>query len=438
MLEAFGTPAPRRRPEPWRRLLAASRGPARTAGRGAGGARGQAGLGIGPGKARPRRGPRRLRDRPAGPPRAGRALRAASRHPASADPLSSPVEGWVVFFFFFFDGRRHLFDVSTPRAGRARSPRPVWSDVSTIARARSSPDNTSSRSSTCSSRRLHPAGIQHYHGSVVIVTLTDMGRNALASMQMQQQLIQRRFKTIKRYDVSNAADVLAAIRTALITDERATVGREILEECRRGGRASRQDSSISSGCHVASSAGRAHHVEAIVEPTTQRVDRRPARRATRRSRARARLRSRPRWKRCSVDSAPETSPASTTPTRCAGWRRRAHRRPSLAGRALLACRRRTSASSSSIEYFDKIFCCNVWLFWKEPVAVLDRLRLHLSPGGTVAITHLPRHTSTTRDTALAAGASIAAQLAQAGYRDVRREILELEPVPAVCVLATTG
>lgn len=86
--------------------------------------------------------------------------------------------------------------------------------------------------------------------------------------------------------------------------------------------------------------------------------------------------------------------------------------------------------------FDRIFSCNVWLFWKEPVAVLERLRSNLAPGGTMAVTHLPRQDGATRDTALAAASTIAAQLEEAGYLDVRREVLDLEPVPVVCVLAT--
>ena len=87
--------------------------------------------------------------------------------------------------------------------------------------------------------------------------------------------------------------------------------------------------------------------------------------------------------------------------------------------------------------FDKIFSCNVWLFWREPVAVFQQLRDHLAPGGTMAVTHLPRHGNATRDTALAAAATIASQLEAAGYVDIRHEILDIEPVPAVCVLATT-
>jgi ubiquinone/menaquinone biosynthesis C-methylase UbiE len=88
--------------------------------------------------------------------------------------------------------------------------------------------------------------------------------------------------------------------------------------------------------------------------------------------------------------------------------------------------------------FDKVFSCNVWLFWSDPVAVLAGHRAHLAPGGTLAVTHLPRHGGAGRAAALAAGDRIAAQLAEAGYRDIRQEVLELDPVPAVSVLATAG
>jgi SAM-dependent methyltransferase len=121
-------------------------------------------------------------------------------------------------------------------------------------------------------------------------------------------------------------------------------------------------------------------------------------------------------------------------------RRMAARRVSRHPSPVSPCLRVGDAQALPLDVgiFDKIFCCNVWLFWKEPVAVLAQLRTHLAPGGTIAITHLPRHGGATQDTAIAAGASIAAQLTQAGYTEVRQEVLELEPVPAVCVLATTG
>jgi SAM-dependent methyltransferase len=92
---------------------------------------------------------------------------------------------------------------------------------------------------------------------------------------------------------------------------------------------------------------------------------------------------------------------------------------------------------TDIGTFDKIFSCNVWLFWREPVAVFEQLRPHLKPGGTIAVTHLPRHGDATRDTTMAAATAIRAQLESAGYVGIRHEMLDIEPVPAVCVLATS-
>jgi cyclopropane fatty-acyl-phospholipid synthase-like methyltransferase len=89
-----------------------------------------------------------------------------------------------------------------------------------------------------------------------------------------------------------------------------------------------------------------------------------------------------------------------------------------------------------IGVFDKIFSCNVWLFWKDPVSVFEDLREHLAQGGTLAVTHLPRHGPATDETSLKAAASITEQPTQAGYSDIRQELLQVDPIPAVCVLAT--
>jgi cyclopropane fatty-acyl-phospholipid synthase-like methyltransferase len=96
------------------------------------------------------------------------------------------------------------------------------------------------------------------------------------------------------------------------------------------------------------------------------------------------------------------------------------------------------APLGNIGEFDKIFSCNVWLFWKDPVQVLKTLRGHLAPGGTIAVTHLPKQTGATRETTMKAGALISAQLSEAGYSQVRQELLDREPVPVVCVLASNS
>lgn len=94
------------------------------------------------------------------------------------------------------------------------------------------------------------------------------------------------------------------------------------------------------------------------------------------------------------------------------------------------------ALPDDIGVFDKIFSCNIWLFWKDPVTVFENLREHLAQGGTLAVTHLPRQGQATRETSLTAAARITEQLTQAGYSEIRQELLEGERIPAVCVLAT--
>jgi SAM-dependent methyltransferase len=100
---------------------------------------------------------------------------------------------------------------------------------------------------------------------------------------------------------------------------------------------------------------------------------------------------------------------------------------------LLVCD--VQALADDLGTFDKIFSCNVWLFWANPVAVFRMLHAHLAPGGTLAVTHLPRSSRATRDDSRKAAVAISDQLTRAGYVDIRREILELDPAPAACVLA---
>jgi ubiquinone/menaquinone biosynthesis C-methylase UbiE len=84
--------------------------------------------------------------------------------------------------------------------------------------------------------------------------------------------------------------------------------------------------------------------------------------------------------------------------------------------------------------FEKVFAVNVFMFWKDPVAVLGGLREVMSPGGVIALTLQPRRRgASTRDTR-AAGEAMAAALRAAGFGEVRTEILEMAPVAAACVL----
>jgi ubiquinone/menaquinone biosynthesis C-methylase UbiE len=84
--------------------------------------------------------------------------------------------------------------------------------------------------------------------------------------------------------------------------------------------------------------------------------------------------------------------------------------------------------------FDKALAVNVYMFWKDPTAVLAALRRVLRPGGVIALTLQPRRPGATADDTRAAAERMAASLGDAGFREVRTEILEMAPVAAACVL----
>jgi SAM-dependent methyltransferase len=84
--------------------------------------------------------------------------------------------------------------------------------------------------------------------------------------------------------------------------------------------------------------------------------------------------------------------------------------------------------------FDAIFSCNVWLFWSDQVATLRALAGLLRPGGQLAVTHLPRHEGPSAAAADEAASRIETQLCQIGLVGIDRRVLDLEPVPAVCVI----
>lgn len=84
--------------------------------------------------------------------------------------------------------------------------------------------------------------------------------------------------------------------------------------------------------------------------------------------------------------------------------------------------------------FDKVFAVNVYMFWKDPVAVLRGLREVMPPGGVIALTLQPRRRGASASDTRAAGEEMAAALRAADFGEVRTEILEMAPVAAACVL----
>ena len=75
------------------------------------------------------------------------------------------------------------------------------------------------------------------------------------------------------------------------------------------------------------------------------------------------------------------------------------------------------------------------MFWRDPEAVLRRIRASLRPGGRLAITHQPRNPGASDEDTRRDAEPIAAALRAAGFVGVRVEILEMQPVSAACVLA---
>jgi ubiquinone/menaquinone biosynthesis C-methylase UbiE len=89
------------------------------------------------------------------------------------------------------------------------------------------------------------------------------------------------------------------------------------------------------------------------------------------------------------------------------------------------------------EHFDKILAVNALQFVADPVQCLADLRALLVVDGRVAIAHQPRCPGATDETSALRGQRIAAQLAQAGFSDVRVETLKLTPA-VVCVLGVNA
>jgi SAM-dependent methyltransferase len=84
--------------------------------------------------------------------------------------------------------------------------------------------------------------------------------------------------------------------------------------------------------------------------------------------------------------------------------------------------------------FDKVLAVNVYMFWADPVAVLQGLRAAMKPGGAIALTLQPRRRGATADETRLAAERMAGSLRAAGFGEVRTELLEMAPVPAACVL----
>ncbi len=83
--------------------------------------------------------------------------------------------------------------------------------------------------------------------------------------------------------------------------------------------------------------------------------------------------------------------------------------------------------------FDAALAVNTVGMWPDPVARLREFARLLRPGGRIAVVSQPRCPGATAATSAAAASELAGLLAEAGFGQLRTEMLDLDP-PAACVL----
>jgi ubiquinone/menaquinone biosynthesis C-methylase UbiE len=84
---------------------------------------------------------------------------------------------------------------------------------------------------------------------------------------------------------------------------------------------------------------------------------------------------------------------------------------------------------------DAILAVNSVGFWPNPVQRLHELRRLLRPAGRIALANQPRCPGATHHTTARAAQQLQDLLTQAGFTQIRTEVLDLDP-PVACVLAT--
>jgi trans-aconitate methyltransferase len=88
--------------------------------------------------------------------------------------------------------------------------------------------------------------------------------------------------------------------------------------------------------------------------------------------------------------------------------------------------------------FDKVFAVNVFQFLPDRPQALRALRSVMNAGALLAVTYMPRRVNAASGGTEEFAARMRAEMAEAGFGDVRVATLDLKPTPAVCVLGRRG
>jgi hypothetical protein len=78
---------------------------------------------------------------------------------------------------------------------------------------------------------------------------------------------------------------------------------------------------------------------------------------------------------------------------------------------------------------------NVAQFFADKTAAFRAISAAMAPSGLMATTFQPRNAHASADDAMSMATTLKQALTDAGFVDLRLEVLPLRPAPAICVLA---